>query len=452
MCAPTLNIISPINNFEVSAVSTWHRRAVDQVTKFAMACYGSRGDVEPSLAVGRELVRRGHDVCIAVPPDLTGFVEAGGVSAVPYGPSVETLLKEDHVRNLWTNFFHNPVRLLRELWEPIIAHWDEVSAALKSLADSAELLSTGINFEQAAANVAEYLDIPLVSLHHFPMRANGQLIPSIPSPLVRFGGRASEWLFWRLTREVENAQRHKLGLPKAKTPSQRRIAERRSLEIQAYDEVCVPGLAVEWAKWGDRRPFVGALTMELATNVDEEVMSWIAAGSSPICFATGSIPVESPAEMVRMIAAACTQLGERALVCFGGTELNDLPRFDHVKVVGAVNYAAIFPLCRVIVHHGGSGTTAASLRAGIPTLILWSSADQPYWGNQVKRLKVGAARRFSTINTESLVADLRRILSADYAARAHALSAQMTKPAMSVAKTAELFENAVARETLSGGR
>ena len=50
--------------------------------KFAMACYGSRGDVEPSVAVGRELLRRGHDVCMAVPPDLVGFAEAAGLATV----------------------------------------------------------------------------------------------------------------------------------------------------------------------------------------------------------------------------------------------------------------------------------------------------------------------------------------------------------------------------------
>ena len=414
--------------------------------KFAIACYGSRGDVEPSVAVGRELLRRGHDVCMAVPPDLVSFAEAAGLATVPYGPIVEALLNEDFVRNFWTQLFRNPIRSLRELWEPIARYWGETSATLTSLADGADLLSTGLNFEQSAANVAEYYDIPLIALHHFPMRANGQLVPSLPSPLVRSAGTLTEWLFWRSTHKVEDTQRRELGLPKATGPSPRRIAERKSLEIQAYDEFCFPGLAAEWAKWDGRRPFIGTLTMELTTDADDEVASWSAAGTPPICFATGSIPVESPADTVEMISAACAQLGERALVCFGGTDFSHLPHFDHVKVVGPVNYAATFPACRAVVHHGGSGTTAASLRAGIPTLILWSSADQPYWGNQLKRLKVGTARRFSTTTRESLVADLRRILAPQYAIRARELAPRMTTPAKSVAKAADLFEDAVRRK------
>ena len=420
--------------------------------KFALASYGTRGDIEPSAAVGRELLRRGHDVRLAVPPELVSFVESIGLAAVPYGPRVQEFLDEEFLRNMWTDFLRNawtirgPFRLAGKVWEPIIRHWAEASTTLMSLANGADLLSTGLNFEQAAANVAEHYDIPLVTLHHFPMRPNGQLIPRLPSPLVRTGGRLVDWLFWRSTRAVENAQRRELGLPRATNPSPRRIADRGTLEIQAYDEVCFPGLAAEWAKWNGRRPFVGALTLELSTDADDEVASWIAAGTPPICFGAGSIPLESPSATVELISTACAQLGERALVCAGASGVDDLPHFDHVKVVGPVNYAAVFPACRAVVHHGGSGTTAASLRAGIPTLVLWSSADQPYWGAQVKRLQVGTARRFSATTGESLVADLRRILAPQYASRARELAAAMTKPAESISRTADLLEEASQRK------
>lgn len=131
------------------------------------------------------------------------------------------------------------------------------------------------------------------------------------------------------------------------------------------------------------------------------------------------------------------------MICAGGTDLTGIPVADHVKVVGVVNYAEVFRLSRAVVHHGGSGTTAASLRAGVPTLILWSVGDQPVWGNQLKRLKVGTARRFSTTSGETLVADLRRILSPEYAARARELAVRMTSPPDSVAKAADLLERFV---------
>jgi UDP:flavonoid glycosyltransferase YjiC (YdhE family) len=149
-----------------------------------------------------------------------------------------------------------------------------------------------------------------------------------------------------------------------------------------------------------------------------------------------------------MISAACAQLGERALICFGGSDFSEVPHFDHIKVVGVVNYAAVFPACRAVVHHGGSGTTAASLRAGIPTLTLWSSADQPYWAAQIKRLKVGTARRFSATTQQSLVADLRQILAPECAARARELASRMSKPDESIERTADLLEDAARQKIL----
>ena len=106
-------------------------------------------------------------------------------------------------------------------------------------AHGVDLLSTGLNYEQPAANIAEYYGIPLVSLHHFPMRPNSEVVPTLPSPVVRSTGSFLEWLFWRATKDVENEQRAELGLPTATTPSPHRMAERGALEIQAYDDMII---------------------------------------------------------------------------------------------------------------------------------------------------------------------------------------------------------------------
>jgi UDP:flavonoid glycosyltransferase YjiC (YdhE family) len=185
--------------------------------------------------------------------------------------------------------------------------------------------------------------------------------------------------------------------------------------------------------------------MELPTDADDEVLSWIAAGTPPIYFGFGSTPVISPADTVEMISAACTQLGERALIFSAADDFTDIPHVHHVKIVGAVNYAAIFPACRAVVHHGGAGTTAAGMRAGIPTLILWIAFDQPIWAGVVERLKVGTARRFSRTNRQSLVADLRRILAPEYVTQAREIASRMTKPTASVSTAADLLEDTARR-------
>jgi UDP:flavonoid glycosyltransferase YjiC (YdhE family) len=414
--------------------------------KFVLACYGVRGDVEPSVVVGRELMRRGHDVCIAIPPNLVAFAESAGLKAIAYG--LDSRAISETQRDYWTCVFRYPWRLQElnrlglKLEELVTDCLGEATTTLTSLADGADLLIAGMGFEQLVANVAEYHDLPFATLLFFPMRANGQLLPYLPAPLGRAAMKAYERMTWSgVVKRLEEAQRCELGLPPATCPWPQRIAERGSLEIQAYDEVCFPGLAAEWAKWGALRPFVGALTMALPTGADEEVASWIAMGAAPICFGFGSIPLRSTEATIAMIGAACAQLGERALVCCGGADFSNIPYSEHVKVVAAVNYATILPTCRAVVHHGGGQTIAACLRAGVPQLILWTLVDQPLWGVAMKRLKVGTARRFSTTTEKSLVADLRRILGPQYSVRAREVATRMTKPAESAAAAAELVEN-----------
>jgi UDP:flavonoid glycosyltransferase YjiC (YdhE family) len=413
--------------------------------KFVLASYGTRGDVEPCVALGRELLRRGHDVRAAVPGDLVDFVESAGLAAVAYGPDRQVW--QDAYHHFWACLFDNfwrirdLIRLGREIRELNTQCWGEMSTTLTSLADGADLILTGPIFDQPATNVAEYYDIPLATLHTSPVRANGQFLPFLPAPLGRSVMTMDDWLGWRGLQKLEDAQRRELGLPKATGPMSRRITKRGSLEIQAYDEVCFPGLAAEWAKFGGRRPFIGSLTLGSPTGADEEVASWIAAGTPPIYFGWGSMRVESPADTLAMIGAACARLGERALVCAGWSDFSHVPHFEHVKVVAAVNFAATFPACRAVVHHGGAGTIAAGLLAGVPTLILWMFPDQPLWVAQLKRLKVGSGRRFATTTEKSLVAELRRILAPQYVARAREIATRMTRPAVSVAVATDLVEN-----------
>ena len=109
-----------------------------------------------------------------------------------------------------------------------------------------------------------------------------------------------------------------------------------------------------------RRPFVGALTLELPTDADDEVLSWIAAGTPPIYFGFGSTPIAPPADTVALISAACAQLGERALICSGPNDFTHSRISSTSRLWVRSTTRPIFPLCRAVVHHGGAGTTAAA--------------------------------------------------------------------------------------------
>jgi vancomycin aglycone glucosyltransferase len=384
--------------------------------KVVLAGYGTRGDAEPFAAIARELLRRGHDVCIAVAPEMVGFLESAELDAVPFGP--------ESLASGRKRMIQDPVSGVVDEKEYLSRAMEEWGTTLTVLANGADLLVTGRIEQGLAANVADYYGIPQAALHFFP---------GAHSRLSGWAGDTME--------KAEDAHRRALGRADAPGPSP------RPLEIQAYDGLGFPELAAEWADGDCWRPFVGALTLELPTDADDEVLSWIAAGTPPIYFGFGSgVWLASPAQTFALISVACARLGERALICSGASDFADVPHSDRVKVVGAVNHAAVFPACRAVVHQGGAGTTAAGMRAGIPTLILWHPInDQQIWADAVTRLKVGSGRAFSASNLGSLVADLRSILDPQCTTRAREVAAQMTEPAVSIGSAADLLEDAARR-------
>jgi vancomycin aglycone glucosyltransferase len=164
-----------------------------------------------------------------------------------------------------------------------------------------------------------------------------------------------------------------------------------------------------------------------------------------VYFGFGSTPLGAPADTIAVISAACAQIGVRALICLGASDFDGIAVQQHVRVVRAVNHAVVFPVCRALVHHGGAGTTAAGLRAGVPELVLWNGFDQPVWATSVALLQVGAERCFAESTLDSLIADLRVVLEPQYVARAGEVATQMSKPAESLTRAADLLEQEAAR-------
>jgi vancomycin aglycone glucosyltransferase len=389
--------------------------------KFVFAAYGSRGDTEPCVAVAGELQRRGHDVRMAltVAEDMRAYVESSGLVTVPYGRDWQELLgDEDFARML-----ENPMGSIAEAAEYVAQVAAEKSATLVSLAEGADLIVAGLTEQAPAANVAEYHGIPLAALHFCPAQMLEQ--PESAEDAA--------------TAQAERAQRRTLGLPDEPPVG----AE--PLEIQAYDQICVPGVAVGWADSAARRPFVGALTLRLPTAEDGDVQAWIGAGTPPVYFGFGSTPLGAPADTIAVISAAAERVGVRALICLGASDFEGIPVQAHVRVVREVNHAVVFPECLAAVHHGGAGTTAAGLRAGVPQLVLWNGFDQPMWATSVALLQVGAERCFAESTLDSLVADLRVVLEQQYAARAKEIAEQMSEPAESLSRAADLLESAAAQ-------
>src|ERR1700761_2702371 len=130
--------------------------------KFVVVGYGSRGDVEPCIAVARELLRRGHEVGVAVPRKMLRFVKSAGLAAVSYGPDAEAVLQD------LVSVLKSPIGALPHVSGNVNRIKAEKDTTLKVLADGADLVLAGMTEQAIAANVADYYQIPLAALHFFP--------------------------------------------------------------------------------------------------------------------------------------------------------------------------------------------------------------------------------------------------------------------------------------------
>jgi UDP:flavonoid glycosyltransferase YjiC (YdhE family) len=427
--------------------------------RHVFALVGSRGDVQPALAVGLELRRRGHEVVTGVAPNLVPLAERLGLDPVPLGIDSAALLGSDLVRRDMRSA--HPVRRVRALRAVASAGWDELRTGLLALLDDvggADTVVTGLLGQEVAAAVAERRGLGMAALHYCPVRANGAVSPV--SGLRGPGATRAAWALgervrWGLTRRAENGQRGELGLAATRVHLPTRLRDAGVVEVQAYDPALVPGLADEW---GPRRPVTGFLALDDAARarlgeagsgsgagLESGLDAWLDAGEPPVYVGFGSMPVADPPVLRTAIDAACADLGVRALVSAGW---NDFTRADgadsasvdeqRVRVVGAVDHAAVLPRCRAAVHHGGAGTTGAVLRAGLPAVVGWYSADQPMWGDLLRGAGVGVARRASTLTQQGVLAGaLAEVLDDATVARAAALGAQLVPPDRAVTAAAD---------------
>ncbi|WP_026365406.1 glycosyltransferase [Promicromonospora sukumoe] len=448
--------------------------------RHVFALVGSRGDVQPALAVALELRRRGHEVVTGVAPNLVPLAGRLGLDPVPLGIDSAALLGSDLVRRDMRSA--HPVRRVRALRAVASAGWDELRTGLTALLDDvggADTVVTGLLGQEVAAAVAERRGLRMAALHYCPVRANGVVSPvsGVRGPrTTRAVWTLGERVRWGLTRRAENEQRAALGLGGTRVHLPTRLRDAGAVEVQAYDPALAPGLVDEW---GPRRPLTGFLALDDAARArlgeagsasgadgggagaSASLDTWLDDGEPPVYVGFGSMPVADPRALLAAVEAACAELGVRALVSAGWNDFSGSdggadrpgagpdgaaraagPDPERVRVVGAVDHAAVLPRCRAAVHHGGAGTTAAALRAGLPAVVGWYSADQPMWGDLLRGTGVGVARRASTLTQPGVLAGaLAEVLDEATAARAATLGARLVPPDRAVAAAADAVED-----------
>jgi vancomycin aglycone glucosyltransferase len=353
--------------------------------RILVAAMGSRGDVQPMLALGMALRARGHDMLVSAPPDFAAWAGELGLPFLASGRNVQEVLTE-HAGAMGAN----PLRILRAVRKIFV---EEVPASFqRTLAAAREcdaLVSAG---QFAASSVAEKLGIPCVgvvysptmlhSSYHPPFVASQQGMPRWMNTLT---WAASDAMINRMLRHPINAARAKLDLAPVKS-IQRHLFESWPV-LLACDPVVAPA-APDWDSLDVTT--TGPWFYDDPSPLDAEVEAFLDAGPPPVYVGFGSMVTDEAARITRALLEGAD--GRRLLLSKGwaGIGGGNLPA--SVKVVhGPMPHAKLFPRVAAVVHHGGSGTTAAALRAGAPQVLVPHIMDQFYYAYRLRSLGIAPA-------------------------------------------------------------
>ena len=339
--------------------------------RIVLASVGSRGDVQPMLALGQTLRARGHAVLIAAPPNFAAWTHDLDFEFAPLSEDIQVFLAEN--RDIMTG---RPLKMLRVIHSYFKAQIPLQAQQLVPICRGADVIVWG-GLALCVPSVAEHLGLPALGVLY-----SSCVLPSKqhPPPNIPWHGLPG-WvntLFWNinhlmvdlLLRRSVNSMRASLGLaPKAHLRDH--LLEAGSVVIAADEELFPPD-----PQWQGRYPYVNSIFFDDPTPLDPELDAWLAAGEPPVYIGFGSMSGKGTDRIERILVEALAASGRRCLLDAGWAGLGAGALPAGWRSVRGAPHAALFARVAVVVHHGGSGTTAQALRAGVPQVLLPLILDQ----------------------------------------------------------------------------
>jgi UDP:flavonoid glycosyltransferase YjiC (YdhE family) len=360
--------------------------------KIVISAVGSRGDIQPYIALGLGLKLAGHDVRLSAPAIFHELTAQYGLQHLPLSinprqivehPSMQAASRSGNVFLLIRSMFREGVPLIRTYLEEVYANCQECDAVILTAIpygayDAAEKMR--IPFLQAGLG-------PVYPTAAFPMM--GMNLPNIKIGFInRITYQLLDQAFWQFFRPIQNKWRkEKLDLPPFPLggPSQR--IRQTAPTVLGYSPSVVPPPA-DWPSTVHATGY-WFLDEPPGWNPPADLVEFLGAGPAPIYIGFGSMPDRSARQMTQLILDALRLSGQRCVLLRGWSGLGRDQLPGTVFPVDSIPHAWLLQRMAAVVHHGGAGTTAAGLRSGKPSILAPYVADQVYWAKLVEKLGVG---------------------------------------------------------------
>lgn len=365
--------------------------------KILIATLGTRGDVQPYVALAQELALQGADVVLSTGEGFEDMIERAGARARPVPVNYQTLLQQEDIRAA----LHSLKGMIKAARQNIVLQREIVKVLWQiGLEEKPDLILFNLK-ATVMTLVGRRLGVPalptslqpvLAATGDFPLALFG--LPDMGAFLNRrsfgFGRLLMKAGLGSLFRPLKQDAAAELSMP-GSTIDGFLAAGGKALSLQAFSCALVP-TPVDWSTefWQCGYWFTPA-PADYAPP--DDLRRFLAAGAPPVYLGFGSMPSKNPEDLTKTVLAALLQTGQRAILAtgWGGLTREALPGglSDTVFLIEKAPHSWLFPKCSGVVHHGGAGTTHEALRWGRPSLVCPVFGDQPFWGQRVHRIGAG---------------------------------------------------------------
>jgi len=364
--------------------------------KVGIQTWGSHGDIRPFLALAEGMQKSGHDVTLVitcVDSDAYSSTELGsGVKIINIASPV--ISDREELARIAANVFKqiNPVKQIQLMIEGYFL------PAEKGMFDASKKLC-----EENDLVIGHFFHYPLhtaASLYHknyVSVSLVHSVVPTIynaPAGMPNLG-KFTNRLFWKVARSVMNHSikkyadrlRHVNGLARAPDLLKNVWASEQLSLIAVSPQIC--NKQPDWLQTYQICGFLTKPDIGLEGSVSAELEKFLSSGEAPVFMTFGSIMSgEKLEETFDLFCNAANMAEVRAIIQSPNWTKYNLTPSDRIHFTGYAPHASVFPRCSAIVHHGGAGTTQASLLSGKPAIIVPHTAEQEFWGSELRRIGV----------------------------------------------------------------
>lgn len=353
---------------------------------------GSRGDVQPFIALGQGLERAGHKVKLATHRNFEFLTRNYGLDFAPIEGDVQAnMLAESGQKMLDAGgnpftFIHRYAQLLEPMTEKaLVDSWDACQG-------TDAIIAHGTAFW--GYDIAQKLEVPFYLAGLQPFSPNRDFPHPIMPPNLHLGGLVNQLtyllmsqLFWQIFRKPINQWRvNTLNLPTWQQNPFWNKGWQQVPILYGYSPTVIP----KPRNWTEQLHVTGYWFLDSPPDFSPppKLVDFLEVGKSPVYIGFGSMTGRNPELMTEIALSALAKTGQRGILLtgWGGISNEDLP--DSVFKIDSIPHSWLFPQMTAIVHHGGAGTTAAALRSGVPSIVIPFITDQPFWGHRVTQLGV----------------------------------------------------------------